>query len=227
MQFQSLPGLTEYEEARELQLRLVDLRASDQIPDTVLFLEHPPVITRGRGLQYTGEPRPRHMPIPVELPSKIAFAEAERGGDLTYHGPGQLVIYPICKLDGSGFGPAQDVVGFIRRLEKVLINELEAWGLQGESRAHATGVWIGEKKIASVGIAVRNWVVYHGMAINCLNDLSPFQLISPCGFSPNVMARLSQFAVPDWFQGNDLNWSDCRSLLEQRLTRQFKEKLAP
>lgn len=221
MQFWSLQGLTDYEKARELQLELVELRASDRIPDTVLFLEHPSIITRGRGLQFTGEPRPRHMPLPMELPAGIAFAEAERGGDLTFHGPGQWVIYPICKLDGSGLGPSRDVVGFIRRLEGVLIDELSEWGIQAESRAHATGVWIGGHKVASLGIAVRQWVIYHGMAVNCVNDLTPFRLISPCGYSSEVMARLKDYPVPGWFQGDEKDWISCRKTLEERLARRL------
>src|SRR5688572_15992635 len=109
MQFWSLKGTTPYEEARQLQLKLVELRAADRIPDTFLFLEHEAVVTRGRGLQQRREgPGLRHMPVPPALPAGISFAESERGGDLTYHGPGQLVMYPICKLDGRGFGADHD-----------------------------------------------------------------------------------------------------------------------
>src|SRR4051812_23658491 len=102
MNFVSLPGLTSYEAAKKLQLEYVELRSQDKIPDTVIFLEHTPVITRGRGLQFTGVDRPKQMPLLQPLPPGIDFSETERGGDLTYHGPGQLVIYPIFKLDGKG-----------------------------------------------------------------------------------------------------------------------------
>lgn len=197
MQFWSLSGLTPYENARLIQLKLLELRAADRIPDTVLFLEHEPVITQGRGLQFTGTPRPRHMPVPVMLPKEVSFAESERGGDLTYHGPGQLVIYPIVKLDGVGFGPRHDVGGFLRKFEQVLIAELNHLGLQAESRENAAGVWVGERKIASMGIAIKKWIVYHGMAVNCVNDLKAFQLISPCGYSPEVMTRLADL-LPDY-----------------------------
>lgn len=190
MQFRSLPGYVSYENARQLQLTLVEQRSRDEIPDTILFLEHEPVITRGRGLQFTGQPRPRQMPLLQPLPPGIAFAESERGGDLTYHGPGQLVIYPICKLDGHGFAPRHDVGAYLRKIEQILIAELANHGLRGEARENATGVWVGPKKIASIGIAVRKWVTYHGLALNCVNDLAPFHLISPCGFSPEVMTRL-------------------------------------
>lgn len=200
MQFWSIDGELSYEAVRELQLKLVELRSKDLIPDTLLALEHRPVITRGRGLQFTGKPRPRHMPLLIPLPPNVEFAESERGGDLTYHGPGQWVMYPICKLDGKGFGPARDVTGFLRKLESVLLACLKHYSLEGSTHENATGVWIGEKKIASIGIAVRKWVTYHGIAINCVNDLKPFHLISPCGFSPDVMTRLcDQVALEqDW-----------------------------
>jgi len=190
MQFWALEGHVDYEAVRKLQLNLVDLRCLDQIPDTVLFLEHTPVVTQGRGLQFTGTPRPRHMPKPAQWPAGVVFCESERGGDLTYHGPGQLVIYPICKLNGAGFAPHHDVALFLRRMEQILINDLTSKGLKAESREQATGIWIDQKKVASLGIAIRKWVTYHGMAINVVNDLKPFFLISPCGFSPEVMTRL-------------------------------------
>jgi lipoate-protein ligase B len=195
LEFWSLQGLTDYEEVRKFQLHLVELRSQDKIEDTVLFLEHTPVITRGRGLQLggagTATSKLRHMPILQPLPDGISLVETERGGDLTYHGPGQLVIYPICKLDGSDFAPHHDVEGFLRKLEKVLIDELEEQGVIAQPRVKATGVWVRDKKIASMGIAIRKWVSYHGIAINCVNDLSPFRLISPCGFSGEIMTRLS------------------------------------
>jgi len=196
MRFWSLQGCVSYEEVRQFQLELVELRVKDLIPDTVLFLEHLPVVTRGRGLQWTGVPKPRHMPVPV-LPEGMSFAESERGGDLTYHGPGQLVVYPVCKLDGNGFSSVHDVNGFIRSLEQFFIDELSALGLSACTQLQATGVWIGDKKIASLGIAVRKWVTYHGLAINCVNDLRPFFLISPCGFQPEVMTRLADWIVQD------------------------------
>lgn len=190
--FRSLPGLTSYAQTQELQKQLVDLRIADQIPDTILFLEHTPVITRGRGLQFTGEPRPKHLPVPANLPDGIEFHDCERGGDLTFHGPGQLVIYPIVKLDGRGIGPSRDITKYLRNLEQILISCLSDYGLKASVRENATGVWINDRKIASIGIAVRKWVTYHGIAINVVNDLRPFHLISPCGFKPEVMTSLQE-----------------------------------
>ena len=217
--FESLPGLTGYEEARALQQELLEKRVRDEIPDTFLLLEHHSVITRGRGLQFTGEPRPRHMPVPVMLPPGVEFAESERGGDLTWHGPGQLVIYPIVKLDGrAAWAPNHDISGFLRAMEQWLSRTLAGLGLQTEARADATGVWVlppegvtlppapgGARKIASIGIAVRKWVTWHGIAINLVNDLEPFRLISPCGFQPEVMTRLRDLApsVPELQEGPD------------------------
>ena len=190
MEFRSLPGFVPYEEARKLQQELVEQRARDEIPDTVLFLEHEPVITQGRGLQWTGQPRERHMPVPALIPAGVSFCESERGGDLTYHGPGQLVIYPIVKLDGQGFGPDHDINAYLRKLEQVFVEDLKDLGLHSVPHESATGVWVANQKIASIGIAIRKWVTYHGVAINVVNDLKPFHLISPCGFSPDVMVNI-------------------------------------
>jgi lipoyl(octanoyl) transferase len=215
MQFRSLPGLTSYAAARELQLSLVESRAAGEIEDTILFLEHEPVITRGRGLQFTGAPRPRHMPVPVALPSGMAFSESERGGDLTYHGPGQLVIYPIVKIN-------HDIGAFLRGFEQIVIDELGVRGLTAEARESATGVWVGDRKIASMGIAVRKWVTYHGLAINIVNDLQPFHLISPCGFAPEVMTRVS-----DLLQVGEDWRADWEGALAARLPSGLNPTLAP
>jgi len=205
LRFLSLPGLLGYEEASELQRELVERRAAGEIPDTVLFLEHRPVITRGRGLQWTGSPREeRQMPAPAFLPPGIEFCESERGGDLTYHGPGQLVAYPILKLDGHApWAPARDITVYLRGVEAWLLRALRAgYSLEAGVRPSATGVWVGDRKIASIGVAVRKWVTWHGIALNAVNDLGPFHLISPCGFSPEVMTRLQDLApgldVPSW-----------------------------
>ncbi len=214
MEFWSYPEKIRYEDARSLQHHLVERRLAGEIPDTILFLEHVPVITRGRGLQWTGTPRERAMPLPGKLPSGIEFSESERGGDLTYHGPGQLVVYPICLLDGEGMSPRHDVAGFIRMLEQVCIQVLADRKLTAQVRAAATGVWIGSQKIASIGIAVRKWVTYHGLALNVSNDLAPFHLFSPCGFNPEVMTRLTDLV-------SNLDGQTERLWLEQDFARHF------
>ena len=233
MQFWSLKGSESYSQVRELQSRLVDLRARDEIEDTVLFLEHSAVVTQGRGLQFTGTARPRHMPVPLHLPAGFAFSESERGGDLTYHGPGQLVVYPIIKLDGKGFGPLRDIGLFLRKFEQVFIDEIEALSggvLCAEARENATGVWVkkdslpfGGYKVASIGIAIRKWVTYHGLAINCVNDLKPFHLISPCGFAPEVMSRMVDlFSEHSVGGGLMRHWhEDGRSTFERRIAERM------
>ncbi len=217
MRFVSLPGTLEYEAARELQLEAVEQRARGEIADTVYFLEHEPVITRGRGLQWTGVPRARHAPIAGPLPEGVAYFESERGGDLTYHGPGQLVIYPIVKLDGLGWGPRRDVAAYLRKLEGVLVAALAEARIAAEARPGATGIWTGAKKIASIGVAVRRWVTFHGAALNVVNDLGPFSAISPCGFAPEVMARIGPEAS---------SASSWREAWEGRIERAFRSSPA-
>ncbi len=189
-----------YALAHEYQKELVEKRARDEIPDTFLLVEHPSTVTRGRGLQKKddaskeGESEElRSIPM-GPLPKGTDYFEVERGGDLTWHGPGQLVIYPIVKLDGKDYGPDHDVTGFLRKLEQSIGEWLESYGLTPDYRPGATGLWIKEsgKKIASMGIAVRKWVTYHGVAINLANTREGFQAITPCGFSPELMTTLAQ-----------------------------------
>lgn len=207
--------LIPFQHAWDLQKKLVDLRSSDEIEDTLLFVEHTPVITRGRGLQWTGAPR---EPKPLlKVPEGTDYFEIERGGDLTWHGPGQLVLYPIVKLID------RDVGGFLRRLEKTLIEWCALYGLKAEMRENATGVWISDRgldrKIASIGIAVRRWVTYHGVAINLTNDLLAFQAFSPCGFESHVMSRL--WDDPVYRQTIGENRDQSRSRAEAEIARLF------
>ncbi len=188
IRFLTLDGLTPYIAARDLQLELVEKRIRDEIPDTVLFLEHAPTITRGRGLQFTGEPRAeKQIPLTQPLPENTEYHDSERGGDLTWHGPGQLVIYPIIKLT------SHDLNTYIRFLEQIIIDELLTLKIPATRKPNASGVWVGEKKLASLGIAVRRWVTYHGIALNLTNSLEGFHLITPCGYSPEVMARVVDY----------------------------------
>jgi lipoate-protein ligase B len=201
MQFLSLrhrgSTIVPYAPAWVFQKALLEKRIRDEIPDTFLFVEHSPTITRGRGLQWTPE-RGEARAAPLgPISEGTEYFEIERGGDLTWHGPGQLVIYPIVKLDGSGFGPYHDVTGFLRKLERVVCEWLGNFGIVAESRENAAGIWVrdsaGEdRKIASVGIAVRKWVTYHGLALNLSNDRAGFSAIVPCGYAPEVMTNLEE-----------------------------------
>ncbi len=172
-------GLTRYEDAHAEQERLVERRLAGEIRDTLVLCEHEPVITVGRGVD-------RSSLSDVDVP----VVEVERGGEATYHGPGQLVVYPILAL-----APHQrDLHRYLRDLEEVVIRSLAEVEVRGERRPGLTGVWIGERKVASVGIAVRRWVTWHGFALNVHTDLAAFERFRPCGLDPGVMTRVADHA---------------------------------
>ena len=169
-------GRTDYAEAYALQKELVEARAEGRIGDVVLLTEHEPVVTLGRGT-------PREAAAGVDLP----VVEVERGGEATYHGPGQLVVYPILRLDAG----RRDLHRYLRDLEEVVLGVLGEFELVGERREGYTGVWLDGRKICSVGVAVRRWVTYHGLALNLHTDLEAFRSFRPCGLDPEVMTRLA------------------------------------
>ncbi len=177
-------GLVPYTEALSLQRRLATLRTEDRIEDALLLMEHPPVITLGRAGQKA------HLRVAESSLAAlgIEFFEVERGGDITYHGPGQLVGYPIFNLADYG----RDVHRYLRQLEEVLIVTLSGFGVRAGRSLGRTGVWVGERKIASLGIHVGRWVTRHGFALNVNMDLSPFELIVPCGIQGAQVTSLAQ-----------------------------------
>ena len=177
-------GRLPYGEAWALQRALLGARQADQIADTLLLLEHPPVITIGRA----GHAANILMPREVLASRGFEVFEIERGGDVTYHGPGQLIGYPILNLRALD----EDVVRFVRLLEATLICVLETFGIEAARRRGYPGVWVGEAKIAAIGVAVKRKVTMHGFALNVDPDLSHFTLINPCGLGKPVtsMARL-------------------------------------
>ncbi len=177
-------GRVPYGEALDLQRRLADDRIAGAIPDTLVLLEHPPVITLGRGTRASSLP----LPPDVLRARGIDVFEIERGGDVTYHGPGQLVGYPI--LDLHGLTP--DLHWYLRQLEEALIRALAAFGVPAERNPGYTGVWTRGRKIASIGIHVRQWVTWHGFALNVTTDLSAFDLIVPCGIRDVVMTSIGK-----------------------------------
>ena len=175
-------GEIEYQQARRLQLSLVERRLADEIPDTWLFVTHPPTITLGRSSHPENLLSNRE-----ELAGRgVQVFESERGGDITFHGPGQQVIYPIIDLKQRG----RDVHRFIRDLEELVIHFLRAYSIDGVRVGGKTGVWVGERKICSIGVAVRRWVTYHGLALNLTTDLAYFDFIQPCGFPSQTMISL-------------------------------------
>jgi lipoate-protein ligase B len=166
-------GLTDYADCRLLQKDLVVLRARNQLPDCLLFTEHKPAITMGRGTS-----RENLLASPETLKNlEIALYETERGGDITYHGPGQTAVYPIVDLNGRG----RDTHQYLRDLERVVISTLRDFGIKGGTKPGLTGVWVGDDKLAAVGVAVSKWVAYHGFALNVTPNLEHFKLINPCG----------------------------------------------
>jgi lipoyl(octanoyl) transferase len=183
----------EYLAALSLQERLVSLRQQELVGDILLFVEHPPVYTLGRGGQITNVIAAQDVPV----------HRTSRGGDVTYHGPGQLVVYPIIDLRSK----LRKVVHvYLKNLEIAAIHTLRDFGLNGTRRPPWTGLWIEDRKIAAIGIAVRRGITFHGLALNVNTDLSYFSRIVPCG----------------------LAWADvtsmARELLKEQSTERVKDK---
>lgn len=168
-------GTVSYEKALGYQKILLERRIAGRARDSLLLLEHPPTITTGR------RGNTEHLLVRKEHLEKrgIAFHQASRGGDITFHGPGQLVGYPILNLRDHG----TDVRGHMRKLERTIIRSLGDFGIEGGRMDGATGVWVGGSKIASIGIAIRKWVTYHGFALNVNTELDYFDLIVSCGIT--------------------------------------------
>jgi lipoyl(octanoyl) transferase len=162
-------GQLPYAEALELQIRLRDARQSDDIPDTLLLLEHPPVYTRGRRTE------PHDLPMGEDWyrAQGIEVHDSDRGGRVTYHGPGQLVGYPIMRI--------ADVPEYVHTMERAVIDALADEGIEARVREGLTGIWAGDAKIGSIGVHVSRGVTTHGFAVNVDNDLQPFDWIVPCG----------------------------------------------
>ncbi len=178
-------GRGSYAEVLELQRRLCRQRISGEISEDILLLvEHEPVVTLGRGV------RPGSLPLtPADLEARgLQVFEVERGGDVTFHGPGQLVGYPIIDLHKH----REDLHWYLRRLEAGLIQALAGVGIEGSTAAGLTGVWTGGRKIASIGIHVKQWVTFHGFALNVTTDMTYFDLIVPCGIPNVVMTSVSR-----------------------------------
>ena len=184
-------GRTDYSQALELQRQLAAERQQGLIPDQLLLLEHPHVITLGRNghaanLLATGDVLSR---------AGIAFYPTDRGGDVTYHGPGQLVGYPIVDLREW----QRDVGAYVRAVEQTIIDTLADYGISAGRIPKLTGVWVGDSKIAAIGVHISRWVTSHGFALNVSTDLSYFQYIVPCGLTKPVtsMAALGVVAGLD------------------------------
>lgn len=177
-------GLLPYREALERQLQQVEDRLADMVGDSLILVEHPPVITLGRR---------------IGAEQNILWSEAEcekrgieivpitRGGDVTCHEPGQLVAYPIVNLDEN-----RDLHAWLRLLEEVVIATVAQFGLRADRVQGKTGIWIENRKIAAIGVAVRRWTTFHGLALNVNNDLSTFAGVIPCGLAHDPVTTMSQ-----------------------------------
>jgi lipoyl(octanoyl) transferase len=177
-------GTVPYAEAWETQQRLQAQRQNEEIGDVLLLLEHPPVYTRGRRSQ----PGELQMGTDWYEAQGIEVHDTDRGGLVTYHGPGQLVAYPIVQLRGYG----DDVHEYVRGLERTMTGALGKAGVRANPIEGLTGVWVGTRKIGSIGLHVSRGVTTHGLAINVNNDLQPFEWVVPCGLEGISMTSLSR-----------------------------------
>ena len=186
-------GTVSYQAALDLQMRLVEERKQGRIPDQLLLLEHPPVITLGARNRNA---RSNVLETAEALAKRgVGLFETGRGGDVTYHGPGQLVGYPIIELPAD----RHDVHRYVRDLEEVLIQAVGGFGITASRVPGLTGIWVGDNKLAAIGVRISRWVTSHGFALNVSTDLSNFGLIVPCGISDKgvtSMERLLDRRVP-------------------------------
>ncbi len=176
-------GLWEYRASLELQRQIVQKRKNNEVPDCLLFIDYPHTITLGRG------GKAEHLlAVASELESKsVSYHETDRGGDITYHGPGQMIAYPILDLKSL----RRDINWYLRSLEECIIETLVDFGIQSERVPGATGVWVGNEKIAAMGVRTSQWVTSHGVALNVNPDLDYFDLIVPCGLRSRGVTSLA------------------------------------
>ena len=179
-------GTVSYADGLALQQQLVEERRADRIPDQLLLLEHPPVITLGAKVRNDRS----HVLASEETleDAGVTLFEAGRGGDVTYHGPGQLVGYPILDLRPDRC----DVHRYVRDLEEVMIATAAAFGVQAGRVAGLTGAWVGQDKLAAIGVRISRWITSHGFAFNVATDLSHFSLIVPCGIADRGVTSLGR-----------------------------------
>jgi lipoate-protein ligase B len=197
--------LMDYEKAWELQHHLWSKRVKSELPNLLLLLEHPHVITLGRRGNRS------HLKASSDIldAMKIPIYQVERGGDITYHGPGQMIVYPILDLRDYGYR----LIRYVDQLEEVIIKVLKDFGIEGEKDPSNRGVWVNGDKIASIGVAIKRWVSFHGFALNYETDLKYFDLIHPCGLVGKKMTTLKKILGKQIF----------RKELAERIVYHFKE----
>ena len=203
-------GRMEYSKVREIQLRIHQKRVENRIPDILLLVEHPPVITLGK----SGSLENLLVPLEELRRRNIGFYRIERGGDITYHGPGQIVGYPIFFIRDSLAG----IRAFIERIEDALILSLKPLGVKAYKKEKEIGVWTEKGKIASIGIAVKRWVSFHGFALNVTRDTEPFSLINPCGRRNLRLTSIEEFL------GKEMDMVKVKRRIVEGFERAFKRR---
>lgn len=176
-------GRIPYAEAHALMRERMQARVAGAVDDALILCEHDPVYTLGRR---------RGAEANVLDPREVPVVQVERGGDVTFHGPGQVVGYPVVRLPEG----RQDLHAWLRGLEEVLMTALGTWGLPAGRDPRNTGVWVGGRKVAAIGVAFRQWVSWHGFALNVTTDLSYFRRVHPCGLDPDLSTRMSDLLDP-------------------------------
>lgn len=206
-------GVVGYRDGLALQRELVEERKADRIPDTLLLLEHPPVITLG--VKGDGG-RANIVATPERLAGLgIEVHETGRGGDVTYHGPGQIVGYPIIDLKPDRC----DVHRYVRDVEEAMIGVCAEWSVTARRIKGLTGAWVGAEKIAAIGVRISRWVTSHGFAFNVATDLDHFRLIVPCGISDRGVTSLERAA------GRPVPMADAERAIVEHFARVFERRL--
>jgi len=202
-----------YENGMRLQEKLVEMRQRDEIPDQLLLLEHPAVITLGRGGK-----RDHLLASPDHLQNEnIRFFETTRGGDITYHGPGQIVGYPILHLGENN----RDVRKYVTKIEEVLIRTVAEYGITAERVEGRRGIWVGNDKIAAIGVRIARWVTSHGWALNVSTNLDHFRFITPCGLHGTGVTSIERQA------GRKIPLEEVREVLAARFEEVFERRSVP
>lgn len=219
-------GREPYRQVCAWQKELVAARKRDTVPDLLLLGEHPHVITLGRNA------RREHLRLPeAELARRgVELAETDRGGDVTYHGPGQLVGYPILDLGGL----RKDVVWYLRSLEEVLMVAARELGIETDrktapkgKRTFYTGVWAGEEKLAAIGVHISRWVTSHGFALNVMTDLSYFDLIVPCGIADKGVTSLERQLLVSAKRGQGVGMTAVKAAVIKSFGEVFNREMQP
>lgn len=203
--------LVTYENGLRLQQKLAEMRQNDLIPDQFLLLEHPPVITLGRG----GDPRNLLASDDILRREHVRFYETTRGGDITYHGPGQLVGYPILHLGDNN----RDVRKFVTKLEEVLIRTVAEYGITATRVEGKRGIWVGNEKIAAIGVRIAKWVTSHGFALNVNTNLDHFRLITPCGLHGTGVTSIARET------GREVSLDEVRAIVAAKFADVFEREL--